>query len=86
MTDFWELQSSRLIEKVGKKLVAACDIPELQELEWEFVLIQSDVANAFVLPGNTFSSSSQTPKRLANSWFCWRWQGLCLLGHPSNRS
>jgi predicted Zn-dependent protease len=41
-----------LVKRIGKKLIDASGVPELQNLEWEFVVIESKTTvNAFALPG-----------------------------------
>lgn len=43
--------TTQRIEKIGRKLVASSRIPELQRLEWEFLVVDDPTVNAFVLPG-----------------------------------
>ncbi|PRP83681.1 metallopeptidase Oma1 (predicted) [Planoprotostelium fungivorum] len=39
------------VKKVGKKIIDSSNIPELQQLDWEWNVIKSEEPNAFVLPG-----------------------------------
>jgi predicted Zn-dependent protease len=39
------------VRRVGKRIVEASGIPELNDLKWEFQVIDNPTPNAFVLPG-----------------------------------
>jgi predicted Zn-dependent protease len=43
-------QITKTIRRVGLRIVEASDDQRLQKFKWEFVVIQSPIANAFVLP------------------------------------
>ncbi len=56
------------VTEVGQKLVAttAQDDPELTKLPWEFTLLDSDVINAFALPGGKVFMSRGLAQMMTN--------------------